>query len=192
MRSRRALGAICAIAGLFLSVAGVAWACTESSFVAATPVAGTAGELVTVRAWGAFETDPATPIEIRWNEVSGPLVGTAAGPGLATEIRVPEGTAPGFYYLVAVQRDVADHEGQVTTRRAAQTFEVTGGPPGGSSGSGATAWSRSSPGGQGSSTPNSLLAGVGLLGLGLAGLAAGCVVAVVRPRRARVQSHAAQ
>ena len=41
-------------------------------------------------------------VEIHWDTASGPLLGTATGPGFELPIAVPSGASPGVHYVVAI------------------------------------------------------------------------------------------
>lgn len=88
---------------------------------AASP-AGGPGSDVTVT--GRQFLDPETgapPVEIRWASDTGPVLVSVAGPSFATRVTVPASAAPGFYYVVAVQRNKSS---ELAWKRVA-TFEVT-------------------------------------------------------------------
>jgi hypothetical protein len=144
----------------------VAWACVpQANLVTLSPrSSGPSGTEVTVEGLGL---DPG-PVEIRWNEADGPLLGEGSGPNLSVPVTIPD--APeGLYIVVLLARQPGGGVGN--TARAA--FQVTGSGEMGTH-------SPSSPGTDGvpgdrvlpvapSGTPTvlTLAAGAGLLALGV-------------------------
>lgn len=105
---------------LLLSVAGAAWACTVAPHVSLRSASGPAGTNVTV-VGDAFPD--ATPVEIRWHTKDGPVVGSAQGSSFSTEITIPSGARPGFYYVVAIARPGAS-AGSGPPAKAAEILQV--------------------------------------------------------------------
>jgi hypothetical protein len=177
-----------------LGGASLAFACSgQVNMVGISPPAASAGTSVRVEGEGASlvvrasaQPAAASPaaVQLRWNSLDGPVVGTAtpdATGHFATSLDVPA-TAPGVYSLVAVVDNVGWGRAaiEVTPANAAltpapaPTAWATSGTPA-TAHTGATA---------GSASATAVAAGAGLLGVGLVALCAGFTVSVARRRRA--------
>ncbi|HSH58973.1 MAG TPA: hypothetical protein VK988_04895 [Acidimicrobiales bacterium] len=190
MRSRGAVVAT-SIVGLVLAMASVAWACTiQARIVAVTPGSGTERSALTVRGEGLGQssTGAPLPVEIRWNALDGPVVGTAvADPSgnFSAEVTVPE-AAPGVYSLLVVA------EGAGLGRTAFEVTPSAVAPVPASPSPVADAWAGDSAGVASPDAPAAglgLTVGVGMLAVGLVALFSGFTVAVSRRRPARVRRH---
>lgn len=179
MRQSKVFVAVFVAGAAALVTASVAWACTSqaSSFGLDALAAPSGSE---IRATGEAVVADATPLTIRWNSASGPVVAeVTSSDEFSVPVRIPD-VSPGVYYLVAVSGDTA---------MARAAFEVTGdaiaAPAPADS-----AWSTSrdlNPGTSGGNgVDSSLVAGMVLLSLGLVGLAGGFTVATARRRKATV------
>lgn len=177
MRRAIAVLAVTVAAGV-LCLSSVAWACTpQARIVAASPSVGPPLSEASVR--GEAVT-PEAEVEIRWNGVKGPLVGTTIADKsgrFTAPVAVPE-AAPGVYTLVAIIGEAG------LTRTA---FEVTPASAGQvPSGTPASPWS-SGPGAgnelSGAGSNPGMALGVGVLALGLVGVFGGFVVVSGRRRR---------
>lgn len=187
MNGRRAVVAT-SIVGLVLGMASVAWACTiQAKIVAVTPGTGTERSTVTVRGEGLGQSERGVPVELRWNALNGPVVGTAvADPSgkFSTEVTVPE-AAPGVYSLLVVA------EGAGLGRTAFEVTPSSAGSAQASSSSMANAWDRGPVGVASPEAPGAglgLTIGAGMLAVGLVALFSGFTVANSRRRRALVHS----
>ncbi|HUP68635.1 MAG TPA: hypothetical protein VM142_02350 [Acidimicrobiales bacterium] len=171
--------AVVGVAGLVLSGGALAWACTAQPRVVSTSLeSGPPRSPVMVRGEAVA---PAGPVELRWDGVRGPVIGTA----MADEFRRFEANAtipdsePGVHAIMVVSGDAG--VGRIP-------FEVTP-----SSASTATAARSTSPwtaaksaSSGGSGTDGSLLIGAALLGVGAAALSGGAAVAALGRRRVPV------
>lgn len=188
MGRRRVGVAVFVLTALLSGVASVAWACTaQPRIVQLTPLAAAPGSDLSLQG-DALAAN--APVELRWNALDGQVIGTAVaddGGEFATTAVVPD-AAPGVYAVIAVS------EAQAVARTA---FEVTGPvDPAAFSGSGDALWQADSaselwadePMETASDTGVGLQAALVLLSIGLTGLLAASLTAVVRRRRA--MSHA--
>ena len=164
-----------------------AWACTNLATLNLSASAGKAGDAVTVTgssfrvARGTAVTDP---VLLHWNGAEGPVLATVvpdkAG-NISATFNVPEGQ-PGYYVLVATQKDAKGVDAYGTPARA--SFQILGAngesvvQPAGSQ---ANAPVASEPGSAGIMA---LTAGLGVLGLALFG--AGFTAFVRQARRREV------
>jgi hypothetical protein len=189
--SKKGLGVACFV--VVMGVAATAWACTAQ--VGLSPLlqqSGPQGTQLSV----SGQTIGGGEVEIRWNGVRGPVIGTAltgqdgGANDFTAQVTIPEAT-PGVYYLVA-----AAENGQVS--RAA--FEVTPSDPAatpavaprvvGSQPNVDNAWNSQGPGPADASTSPGLVAGMGLLAVGMVALfSAFGVAAVHRHRSGRVSAN---
>ena len=175
---------ISAVAAATLAVGAAAFACTNLATLNLSSTAGKAGDVVTVTgssfAVGRGDA-PTLPVQLRWNGVDGMVLAEAtpdrAG-NISATFTVPEGM-PGYYVLVATQKDARGIDTYGTPARA--SYQILG-PNGQSvvtpSASAAAATLPSEPSSTGIIA---LTAALGLVGLGL--FAAG-FVAFVRQTRA--------
>ena len=118
---RTSLRAVLTAAVLLVAVgAGAsAWACVPQPMIASVQPRSSAapGEQVTV----VGENFPGSPVEIRWNGLQGPLLGTGNGPSFSIAVTVPD-EVPGLYLLTALSRQPGGQVGD--TARA--SFQVQG------------------------------------------------------------------
>ncbi len=106
-------------AAVFAATAS-AWACVPIPIVTLQPSSsGPPGTLVTVR--GTYFLERGT-IDIRWNEVDGPVLATTEGMEFSTEVRIPDAPA-GLYTIVVLSRRA---DGSLNDTKAAVVFQVTG------------------------------------------------------------------
>lgn len=114
------------LAGVALSVAAVAYACTPGSSVTLDQEAGVAGSNVDGAAEGFNSGAVAQPVEIRFNSLDGPVVWSGV-PNSAGKVlfsfRVPE-VEPGTYTVVATQSPGAGVTTNVIAPTARASFEV--------------------------------------------------------------------
>ncbi len=173
-----------AVAAASLVVGTAAFACTNLATLNLSSTAGKAGDVITVTG-SSFQVgrgDTATlPVKFHWNSVDGPVLAEVipdrAGNVSAT-FAVPDG-APGYYILVATQKDARGIDTYGTPARA--SFQILG--PNGQSvvaPAGGTA-AASLPSESSSTGIIALTVGLGALGLSL--FAAG-FIAFVRQTRA--------
>lgn len=126
MRKSKWLTLWATVLALSLAAAiGAVWACTgQSQFVGLSTRYGPPGTSVEVRGqalWGTYGNGRPAVAEIRWNDLQGPVVGSAAADAsgnFTTAIRVPD-VSPGIYSLIIA---VAEGTNQGVARSA---FEVT-------------------------------------------------------------------
>ncbi|HWB71692.1 MAG TPA: hypothetical protein VG452_05700 [Egibacteraceae bacterium] len=161
-----------------------AFACTNLATMNLSSAAGTAGDsvMLTGSSFSVPREGPPTPVVVHWNGVDGPVLATVlpdeAG-NISAEFTIPEGQ-PGYYVVVATQRDAEGVDAYGTPARA--SFQILG--PGGESvvqqpGSQAPATVAGEPSSTGIIA---LTAGLGALGLALFGAG---FVAFVRQARGR-------
>ncbi len=190
MRIRTAgKGIVGAAAMVVTGWASVAFACSPMPRVySVTPESAAPGSTVMVE---GREIGSTSPVEIRWNGVKGPVIGTAVaedgvhGTEFATEVTIPQ-SGPGVYYLMLVAADSG-------IGRAA--FEVTAPStatsPASTPAVAKDAWGtldaplQSGAGTSGSS--GALRNGLALLGFGSAALLAGGALAASGRRRVRAE-----
>jgi|GEM_PF-2175454 len=103
--------------------ASLAWACTPGSILdPITPSGGAARGADMMIAGRNFHSGP-VPVEIRWDSLEGPVIGTASGPAFTATAKVPSDASLGVHYVVAIQKD---QTGTVVAKMT-ETFEVTKG-----------------------------------------------------------------
>ncbi len=167
-----------------LVVGAAAFACTNLATLNLSSTAGKAGDVVTVTG-SSFSVprdgSPALPVQLRWNGVNGTVLAETtpdrAG-NISATFTVPDGM-PGYYVLVATQRDAKGIDTYGTPARA--SYQILG--PNGQSVVTPAAGAAAAPV---PSEPNStgiIALTVGLGALGLALFAAG-FIAFVRQTRA--------
>ena len=110
MLAKKNLVAVTSVISMLLSLGGLAWACTRQANTSLMPQAGAAGTFLTITGQSFDNTivssPPApTPVEIHWNSIDGPVLGSASGPDFAISVKVPQEAAPGVSYVIALQRD---------------------------------------------------------------------------------------
>lgn len=182
MRKRALAGAIGAAVSVVVGAA--AFACTNLATLNLSSTAGKAGDTVTVTgssfAVGRGDA-PTIPVQLRWNGVDGVVLAETtpdrAG-NISATFKVPEGM-PGYYVLVATQKDAKGVDTYGTPARA--SYQILG--PNGQSvvtppASAAAATVADAPS---SSGIIALTVGLGVLGLALFGAG---FVAFVRQTRA--------
>lgn len=82
------------------------------------PASGTGGSTATVTG----STFAAEPVEIHWDSIGGPLIGSASGPNFSTSVTIPN-VSSGDYHIIAFSRD----PGGVPRAGPTAAFKVT--PP---------------------------------------------------------------
>jgi hypothetical protein len=171
-------------AAVSVVVGATAFACTNLATLNLSSTAGKAGDTVTVTgssfAVGRGDA-PTIPVQLRWNGVDGMVLAETvpdrAG-NISATFAVPEG-APGYYVLVATQKDARGVDTYGTPARA--SYQILG--PNGQSvvTPPASAAAASVPSEPSSSGIIALTVGLGVLGLALFGAG---FVAFVRQARA--------
>ncbi len=161
-----------------------AFACTNLATLNLSSTAGKAGDVVTVTgssfAVGRGDA-PTLPVQLRWNGVDGVVLAEAfpdrAG-NISATFTVPDGQ-PGYYVLVATQRDARGADTYGTPARA--SYQILG--PNGQSvvASASSAAAATLPPEPSSTGIIALTVALGVFGLGLFGAA---FVAFVRQTRA--------
>ena len=125
MSRRRILVGSFAAAAAALSLTGaVAFACITPATVNLSTAEGRPGDLVTITGKSFGVAPAATNVEIRWVAPNGRLLAEAvptADGTFSASFNVPDGP-PGFYAIVAVQRDASGVDWPGTPGRA--LFEV--------------------------------------------------------------------
>lgn len=169
MRARRILAATSGAGAAVLMTASLAWACTGQPVMQlAGQAVGEPGSKVALNVLPSSALE-ASPVSVRWNALDGPELASAALPadGGTLTVTVPD-VAPGVYYLVLDAGDAG------VGRAAYQVTNPAGAP------APERAWD---PGERPSSTTAAPLAmGMGLLAVGLVGLAGFGLVAAARSR----------
>jgi hypothetical protein len=167
-----------------LVLGATAFACTNLATLNLSSTAGKAGDVVTVTgsSFAAARADtPALPVQLRWNGVDGKVLAEAtpdkAG-NISATFTVPDGQ-PGYYVLVATQKDAKGVDTYGTPARA--SYQILG--PNGQSvvTPPAQATASSVPSEPSSAGIIALTVALGVLGVGL--FAAG-FIAFVRQTRA--------
>lgn len=172
MALRRAAAVGVGLAAATLLAGGWAWACTPQPRVVSTSAeSGPARSEVLVTGEGAR---PGAPIELRWNGVRGPVIGsgTADDAGaFASAVRLPD-AGPGVHTIVAVVQDagIGRTAFEITPARASTTRTRS------------PVWTTSFP--SQSSGARGFDGGGVLLAVGTVGLAGGTAAAVLVRRRA--------
>jgi hypothetical protein len=128
---RRVLGVFGVAASALVALAVAAYACTNMATLNLSSARGKPGDTITVTgsSFGVVcvcgPSQPPTQVKIRWNGIKGDVMAEAmpdkAGT-LSVAFTVPE-TRPGYYVVVATQRDEVYHIDYAGTPSRA-TFEV--------------------------------------------------------------------
>jgi len=159
-------------AAVTVVVGAAAFACTNLATLNLSSTAGKAGDTVTVTgsSFAVGRGDAATiPVQLRWNGVDGTVLAETvpdrAG-NISATFAVPEG-APGYYVLIATQKDARGVDTYGTPARA--SYQILG--PNGQSvvTPPASAAAASVPAEPSSSGIIALTVGLGVLGLALFG-----------------------
>ena len=88
-------------AALTATIGSLAWACTpRAAEIQLVPSALPVDSQGPIRVISS-DFMPGEVVEIRWNAATGPLVGGLVGADRSVAIRVPAGTRPGVYYVLA-------------------------------------------------------------------------------------------
>ena len=116
MVSRRVYVCLLGVLAVPLTVVSLAWACVPRGAATVNPTSAPSGSTVSVAVSGF----PNTPVDVRWNGLSGPRVASGVGPAFTVDVTVPA-VAPGAYVISAAVTD--EH---ATHSEARVPFEVTG------------------------------------------------------------------
>lgn len=140
-----------ALAGTFLlALGGLAWACTPQASIWLDPDSGRAGSEAVVHGRDFHKG----PVEIRWGDLTGPVIGRAMGPRFATAVTVPTDADPDTYTVMGLAVGTSYRASAAFTVRAAETApsgsSSDGGPDSTDEPSGSN--STTTDGGEGSST----------------------------------------
>jgi len=95
-----------------LAVAATAWACGSLATLKSGTSVASPNESITLTG-GNYSNDTVnnTPVQIRWNSRTGPVIETAipnAGGFITTDIQVPANASPDWYVVNATQNKVSD------------------------------------------------------------------------------------
>lgn len=159
MRRRSVVSlAVFAVVALVLGGAALAWACGAQAGIKNSPNTGMSGNPQTGKGGTTFTVSGTNfregPVEVHWNSVSGPLLGTATGPSFSISVTVPAGQAEGTYYVVAFQENVGSPSDPFTVTGVAQASSSSSSSSGGdSAGTGGKTSSKAS-GADGKSSPS--------------------------------------
>jgi hypothetical protein len=167
---------VAVVAVVLVGFGGTASAHTKARIVAANPASAPAGTAVAVT--GASVGAPEGQVQIRWDSVTGPVLGTAdvnADGNFAASVAVPE-TTPGVHSLVVV----ADGTGVART-----SFEVSPGAPAARPAAldVPTPLAREAAAPAPADPSSALTVGASLLAVGLVALFSGVTLAGLRRRR---------
>lgn len=167
------------VAVVLVGFGGTASAHTKPRIVAANPASAPAGTAVAVT--GAAVGAPEGEVQIRWDSVTGPVLGTAdvnADGDFAASVAVPE-TDPGVHFLVVVADGigVARTSFEVSSPAAPAARPAALDVPAPLARQRAAAPAPSAP-------SSALTVGAGLLAVGLVALFSGVTLAGLRRRRA--------
>lgn len=132
MKLRRMVTALFAIAAVGVVSAAAAFACTNLATLNLSKATGNPSDLVTVtgssfavpRASDAVQTP--TPVVLHWNGADGPELATAtpdSAGNISATFAIPQGS-PGYYVVVATQRDAKGVDKYGTPARA--SFQILG------------------------------------------------------------------
>lgn len=119
MKRRRLVG-VCSfmITAMALGIGATAWACTEFTSLAAPKSSPPLAE-VQVKGTGEVKPrDASKQVEVRWNDVTGPLLATATAQQISSGVGVTVPDVPsGIYFLIAVvdERGIARTSMEVTS-----------------------------------------------------------------------------
>ncbi len=183
MNLRSKIGAAFGAAAAATVIASAAYACTNLATLNLSSSTGKVGDTVTVTGSSfrvARGTEPTNPVVLHWNGADGKELATAmpdkAG-NISATFTVPEGQ-PGYYVIVATQRNAQGVDDYGTPARASYQILGANGPVAAPVAAGANAGLASEPS---SSGIIALTVGLGALGLALFG--AGFVAFVRQARR---------
>ncbi|MDQ3896757.1 MAG: hypothetical protein M3326_05815 [Actinomycetota bacterium] len=191
LKTKRTLCFVVPAVAATVFVGAAAFACTNLATLNLSSTAGEAGDVVTVTGSSfAVGRDgaPSLPVQLHWNGVNGTVLAEAvpdkAG-NISATFTVPEG-APGYYVLVATQKDAKGVDAYGTPARASYQILGPNGrslvpPP-------ASATAAAVPAEPSSTGIVALTVGLGALGLALFGAG---FVAFVRQTRATAAAAAA-
>jgi len=183
MNLRSKIGAAFGAAAAATVIASAAYACTNLATLNLSSSTGKVGDTVTVTGSSfrvARGSEPTNPVVLHWNGADGKELANAmpdkAG-NISATFTVPEGQ-PGYYVLVATQRNAQGVDDYGTPARASYQILGANGPVAAPVASGANTGLASEPS---SSGIMALTVGLGVLGLALFG--AGFVAFVRQARR---------
>lgn len=115
MRARRSTVALVSgIAAVVLGGASFAFACGGQATIGLSSRSGTAGSTISISG-ALFLAD--TPVNVYWNSVGGPLLGSGTGPNFSFSATIPANAGTGVHYVV----------GTAGTFQASAAFRVTAG-----------------------------------------------------------------
>lgn len=97
--ARGLLTAVVAVLTAMSALGAAAWACTASAELYASPDAGPAASQTRVE---GYRFDSASPVEIRWNSRTGPVLATVAGPNFSVQVTIPASAQVGDYVIVGI------------------------------------------------------------------------------------------
>jgi hypothetical protein len=182
---RKATVVFGAVATAGTIAAAAAFACTNLATLNLSSAAGKAGDSVTVTGSSfnvAKDAASSTPVVLHWNGVDGAVLATASpdkAGNVSATFAVPDGQ-PGYYVIVATQRDAQGVDKYGTPARA--SFQILG--PNGASVVQAAGPSTAAGVSSNGSSSGVIALTVGLGALGLALFGAG-FIAFVRQARGR-------
>lgn len=181
------VASVVAVAAAVTLAGAAAFACITPAAVNLSTATGKPGDVVTISGTSFKMPENVTAgVQIRWKTPDGPLLAQAmpdVNGAFTATFKVPDGP-PGYYVVSAVLRDATGEDLPGTPGRA--LFEVQGPLPAPVTVPPARVFTESS-GSSGSTFPLVLVAGLGVVGLGLF---AGGFVAVSRTRRATAPASA--
>jgi hypothetical protein len=130
MKLRRwAIGGVGASSALLLLTA-TAWACVSGASITLNPTNAKPGDTVNVTMRDFRKADP---IQVRWNDLSAPVMATFESNGSGTPITgtvtVPEGTKPGNYVVIFTQTAPDGKLSQVPVRALITVTSPNGSNP---------------------------------------------------------------
>ena len=94
-----------------LAVAATAWACGVLATLKTDSTVAAPGTTLTVTGANySNDMDAFSPVQIRWNSRTGPVIGQAVPVGgrISTQVQVPAGSTPGWYVLNGTQNRISD------------------------------------------------------------------------------------
>ena len=121
------------VAGSLAVFAAAAFACTNLATLNLSQAWGKPGDALTVTgsSFALAKEGPTSPVALHWNGVDGPVLVEAApdaAGNISAGVTVPDGQ-PGFYVLVATQRNAEGEDEYGTPARASFQILGAGGQP---------------------------------------------------------------
>lgn len=124
MRRRQWVLVASAVSAAMLTSVALAWACRPEAAIQIFPKSGPVGTEVTV----IGEAFMADTVELRWDSVTGELLGTAQGPKFKTRVTIPEATLGEHTILAFHTKSAQGQDVPTVLGFSRQQFLVTAAP----------------------------------------------------------------